>query len=300
MMTRRALLIVGHGTITDPVDVPEFLRRIRRGRPASAELVEEIRRRYRAIGRSPLLDTTESLGRALATRLGMTTRVSMRFWDPLVEDVVHELLDGGVTELCVLPVAPFSVHVYVDVVARALQGFQAEARVRVLSVEPYGDDPGFVEAQAAKVRPLLAGRDPQRTELVLSAHSLPRAVIAAGDPYQKLYETSARAIAGLLGWDAKIVYQSQGADGGDWLGPTLDDALVAARDDGKRAVVDAPVGFLADHVETLFDLDIEAAGRAKALGLGFERAPTLGADPALVDVLASVVERAFAPHGQSS
>ncbi|HEX4336801.1 MAG TPA: ferrochelatase [Polyangiaceae bacterium] len=293
MTTERALLIVGHGTIVDLADVPEFLRRIRRGRPASDELVAEIRRRYRAIRRSPLLDTTESLGRALETKLGMTTRVSMRFWDPLVENVVKDLVAGGVKELCVLPVAPFSVHVYADVVARALG---TPTDVKLVPVAPYGTDPAFITAQVARVRPLLAGKDPAVTELVLSAHSLPRAVIASGDPYQRLFEESARAIVSELGWDAKIVYQSQGADGGDWLGPTLDDALVAARDGGKSIVVNAPVGFLADHVETLYDLDIEAAARAKDLGLVFERAPTLGDDAALVDVLANVVRRAFASH----
>ncbi len=293
MMTQRALLVVGHGTIRDPADVPEFLLRIRRGRPASPELVEEIRRRYRAIGRSPLLDTTESLARGLAARLDMKTRVAMRFWAPLVEDVVAELVASGVTELCVLPVAPFSVHVYADVVARAVERLGKSGDVTLSAVAPYGSEPAFIAAQAAKVRPLLAGKDPGATELVLSAHSLPRGVIASGDPYQKLFEASARAIAESLGWSARIVYQSQGADGGDWLGPTLDEALVAARAAGKRTVVNAPVGFLADHVETLYDLDIEAAARARELGLAFERAPTLGDDAALSDVLATAVTRAL-------
>ncbi|HVW29401.1 MAG TPA: ferrochelatase [Polyangiaceae bacterium] len=288
----RALLVIGHGTIEDPGDVPEFLRRIRRGRPASPELVEEIQRRYRAIGRSPLLDTTESLARALAARLGVPARVAMRFWDPLVEPVLAELVQGGATEICVLPVAPFSVHVYTDVVVKALA--TAATNVKLVPVAPYGSDAAFVRAQAGQVRPLLLDKDPGETRLILSAHSLPRAVIAAGDPYRRLFEASAQAVASELGWDARIVYQSQGADGGDWLGPTLDEGLVAARDEGKRTVVVAPVGFLADHVETLYDLDVEAAARARELGLRFERARTLGDEPELVSVLAHVVERAFA------
>jgi ferrochelatase len=292
----RALLIIGHGTIADADDVPEFLRRIRRGRPASPELVEEIRRRYRVIGRSPLLDTTLSLGRSLEGRLRMPVRVAMRFWDPLVEPVLGELVRDGAKEICVLAVAPFSVHVYADVVAKALASSSAPG-VKLLPVAPYGDDAGFVRAQAGKVRPLLAGKAPGDTRLVLSAHSLPRAVIAAGDPYQTLFEASAQRIATELGWDARIVYQSQGADGGDWLGPTVAEALAEARRDGMRRVVVAPVGFLADHVETLYDLDVEAAARAKDLGLGFERAATLGDDPALSDVLAQVVERAFERQG---
>jgi ferrochelatase len=297
-MTQRALLVVGHGTITGPEDVPEFLRRIRRGRPASPELVEEIRRRYAQIGHSPLLDITESLANALSARLDMPARVAMRFWDPLVEQVVAEMVAAGVTELCVLPVAPFSVHVYVDVVRRALAA-QGASSVKVVPVAPYGSDAALISAQAAKVRPLLAGAAAD-TLLILSAHSLPSAVIAAGDPYRTLFEESARAIAADLGREAQIVYQSQGADGGDWLGPTLDAALVAASQMGKRTVVVAPVGFLADHVETLYDLDIEAAARARSLGLGFVRSPTLGDDPALVDALTRVVERAFAASAGSS
>jgi ferrochelatase len=287
----RALLIIGHGTISDVGDLPEFLRRIRRGRPAPPELVEEIRRRYRLIGRSPLLDTTLSLGRALSGRLGMPARVAMRFWDPLVEPVLAELVHGGAKEICVLPVAPFSVHIYADVVAKAMAS--STANVRLVPVEPYGGDPGFVRAQAGKVRPHLTGKARAFTRLILSAHSLPRAVITSGDPYQRLFEASARQIAAELGWDARIAYQSQGADAGDWLGPTLDETLTAARDDGMRAVVVAPVGFLAEHVETLYDLDVEARARAQDLGLEFERAATLGDDPELSAALAHVVERAF-------
>jgi ferrochelatase len=192
------------------------------------------------------------------------------------------------------------VHVYSDVVARALAGLGQSSAVRLTPVEPYGSDPAFIAAQAAKVKPLLVGKNQDTTELVLSAHSLPRSVIAAGDPYQRLFEASARAIADKLGWEAKIVYQSQGADGGDWLGPTLDAALLAARDGGKRIVVNAPVGFLAEHVETLYDLDIEAAARARDLGLTFERAPTLADDPALCDVLATFVQRALASQDRPS
>jgi ferrochelatase len=206
-MARRALLVVGHGTITASADVPEFLRRIRRGRPPSAELVEEIKRRYRAIGRSPLLDTTEALGRALEARLGITTRVAMRFWDQLVEKVVAELVASGVEQLCVLPVAPFSVHVYVDVVKRALLGLvpSGGSDVKVIGVRPYGSDEAFVLAQAAKIYPLVAGRSQGDTLLILSAHSLPTAVIASGDPYKTLFEDSARAIAAKLGWEAQVV-----------------------------------------------------------------------------------------------
>ena len=120
MTSERAILLVGHGTIRDVSDVPEFLRRIRRGRPAGEALVTEIQRRYRVIGQSPLLETTGSLGRAREARLGLSVHTAMRFWSPLVEDVLARIVQDGVRQLCILPVAPFSVHVYASVVSEAL------------------------------------------------------------------------------------------------------------------------------------------------------------------------------------
>src|SRR4051812_1948572 len=120
MNTNAAVLLVGHGTVTSMADVPEFLRVIRRGRPPSEELVAEIQRRYAHIGGSPLLLVTESLASGLSASLRIPVHVAMRFWEPLIEDVVAELVKAGVRELCVLPVAPFSVSVYTDVVREAL------------------------------------------------------------------------------------------------------------------------------------------------------------------------------------
>jgi ferrochelatase len=291
----RAVILVGHGTISDPHDVPEFLRRIRRGRPAAPAFIEEIQRRYRLIGESPLLTTTQSLARALEVRLGCPVRVAMRFWAPLVDDVVAQLVAEEVREVCILPVAPFSVHVYAGVVQEAVAALAGGAHVpRLCTVEPYGEDPALLRAQVAKIAPLLVGRRAEDTELFLTAHSLPLNVLKAGDPYQRLFEASASAIASALGWKVRVVYQSQGEGMGEWLGPTLDEALTEAASRGRRGVVVAPVGFLADHIETLYDLDVEAAARARSLGLGFARAPALGDDPALADALSDVVRRAFA------
>jgi ferrochelatase len=295
MVRERVLLLVGHGTIAEPGDVPEFLTRVRRGRPPSAALVEEIGRRYAHIGHSPLLDVTREVASALEERLSLRTRVAMRFFHPFVEDVVRELADAGVSEICALPMAPYSVHVYVGAVSEALAGLAATRdRVPSLShVAPYGSEPSLVAAHAAQIAPSLAARRPETTALVLTAHSLPTRVIAAGDSYQTEFEDSARRVAAALGWPARIAYQSQGADGGDWLGPRLGEVLSGVAREGKRTVVVAPVGFVADHVETLYDLDVEAAAEARALGLDFVRVPALNAAPAFVDALATVARRAL-------
>jgi protoporphyrin/coproporphyrin ferrochelatase len=295
-LAKRALLLVGHGTIRDAEDVPEFLRLIRRGRAPSDALIEEIRRRYDYIGGSPLLRVTELLGSALETELGFPVRVAMRFWHPLIEEVVEELVHLGIQELCILPVAPFSVHIYVGAVSEALSHIGSKtgrAVPRLAPVSAYGEAAELLAAHAGQIAPILERRNQDTTALVLSAHSLPVRVIAAGDPYQRNFESAARAICAKLGWSGTVAYQSQGEGGGDWLGPTIADVLQVARESGKREVVLAPVGFLADHVETLYDLDVEAKATAEALGLGFVRVPALNDSPALVDALAAVARRAL-------
>jgi ferrochelatase len=224
--------------------------------------------------------------------VGLPVHVAMRFWDPLIEDVVARLVSDGVRELCVLPVAPFSVRVYLDAVTEALAA-HGDAAPTVVPAAPYGSHPKLVAAHADAIAPFILSAKTGETELIMTAHSLPTSVLSAGDPYQREFEASARAISERVGYPATIAYQSQGADGGDWLGPTLVQALTETKSAGKRKVVVAPVGFLADHVETLYDLDVEAAAQARGLGLDFARVPALGDKSSLVDALALVAKEAF-------
>jgi ferrochelatase len=219
----------------------------------------------------------------------------MRYWDPLIADALRELARSGVNELCVLPVAPFSVHVYAAAVEEALLGLPSEdtPKMAVRSVRAYGDHPELVSAHADAIRPFLAGKRPGETELVLTAHSLPARVIRMGDPYQGEFEKSAAAVSARLSYPFTLAYQSQGEGNDEWIGPTLLQALEAARARGVREVVVAPVGFLADHIETLYDLDVEAAAQAEALGLVFRRVPSLGTAPGLVDTLAALYREVF-------
>lgn len=241
---------------------------------------------------------TESLGTLLAAELGLPVRVAMRFWHPFIEDVVDELVRARVHEICILPVAPFSVHIYVTAVSEALRGTAARAGAAaspsVVSVPPYGDLPSLVSAEASLIEPFLKGKSPRDTALILTAHSLPMRVLAAGDPYQREFEASAAAVSRALGWPASVAYQSQGADGGDWLGPTIAEVLRGAHAAGAREAVVAPIGFLADHVETLYDLDVEAKAVAESVGIGFTRVPALNDSPALVRCMAELVRGAFA------
>jgi ferrochelatase len=289
--TPSGVLLTAHGSVEDLDELPAFLARIRHGRPAPPELVSEVRRRYEAIGGSPLLGITEYQGAALSMRLGVPVFVGMRLSYPELGDALKRALERGVHRLCVLPLAPYSVHVYHEAARHAAEALKGT--LELVPVAPFGSSPELVSAHASAISKHLDALPRDGVELVLTAHSLPASVVAAGDPYQTEFENSARAIAVKLGRPAQLAYQSQGFGGGAWLGPDLKSVLEAARARGTAHVVIAPVGFLADHVETLYDLDIEAKAWAADLGLQFTRVPALNAASELVEALARTVERAL-------
>jgi ferrochelatase len=293
------ILLTAHGTVENLAELPAFLARIRHGRPAPPELVKELERRYAAIGGSPLLRVTAEQAKELAAQTGLPVFLGMRLWRPEIADALSAALGEGIQRLCVLPLAPFSVHVYFSAAEQALARLKeapgaalpAGGKLELVACEPFGQSTGYVAAAADAIAPFLTSETSEA--LILTAHSLPTRIISAGDPYRDQVEASARAIAGRLGRSYELAYQSQGADGGDWLGPDLRTTLVAAQARGRKRVVIAPIGFLSDHVETLYDLDVEARGWATELGLEFVRVPALNAAPALVSALAEAARRAL-------
>jgi ferrochelatase len=169
----------------------------------------------------------------------------------------------------------------------------AKTSVELVPSAPYAEEPDFVAAHVESIqRHASAG-----AAVVLSAHSLPRVAIERGDPYARLVEGAARAVSARLGRPARLCYQSQGADGGEWLGPTVRETLTALAAEGQREVVWAPFGFLADHVETLYDLDIEAQAIAAEFSLSLVRVPALNLHPGLTSALAAVAIRSISPAG---
>lgn len=284
-----AVLLVAHGTVENLDDLPAFLLRIRHGRPAPAELLGEMRRRYEAIHGSPLLEITRAQAATLERRLELPVLVGMRLWHPTVEEALADAMARGVTRLCVLPLAPYSVHVYCDAAERSLSSVGGE--LQLVRAEPWGTEPAFVEAHVARIRHTL--RDDTEAAIVMTAHSLPTRAIQSGDPYEAQVRASAAAIGDALGRPFQLAFQSQGADGGDWLGPDLRSVLGQVAAGGARRVLIAPIGFLADHVETLYDLDIEAAAWATDLGLELLRVPALNLDLRLAEAMAAVARRAL-------
>lgn len=290
------ILFLAHGTIGDTSELPEFLKRIRRGRAASDELIQELRRRYETIGGSPLLETTKRQADAVSELTKLPSFVAMRLWHPTVEEVLPRVRQAGVTRLCLLPLAQFSVEVYANAAREAIAARQAitgsgDASMDLVTVPNWSQDPAYLDAQAQ----LIARHLPDEPcTLIMTAHSLPMAVIARGDNYARDVEVCHEAITSRLGHAAHLAYQSEGADGGQWLGPSLKETLEHCAAAGERHVVVAPIGFLADHVETLYDLDIEAREHARALNLRWTRVPALGLDSAFIAALADLAERTLA------
>jgi ferrochelatase len=300
-----AVLLVSHGSVDELDDLPAFLTNVRRGRPPPPELVLELRRRYEAIGgRSPLNASNAEIARRLEGRLGVTVAWANRLFRPYVRDVVVKLARDGVTRIAVVPLAQHSAHIYEEDARRAAEG----TGIAIACARNWGRDPGLCMAFASRIANTLSSpesSDPRvnqaRATVITTAHSLPRSIVDAGDPYETEVRASAEAVVALLRTrfgreeHCTMAFQSQGiADAGPggravaWLGPdlraTLDD--VASR--GDRRVVFAPIGFLADHVEILYDLDIEARAMAIERGLSYARVPSLNADSDFIEVLARV------------
>ncbi len=293
-MSDTAVVVVSHGTVDDPDDLPGFVTNVRRGRPAPAELIAELRRRYEAIGGSPLNRINAQVAAKLAGRLGVRVVPANRLWRPFVRDVFAEIASQGTRRVVLAPLAQHSTHVYADDAKRAAE----TTGIELACVPPWGGRADLTAAFAARIATtLLAFPDAERTTVVMTAHSLPRSIVDAGDPYERDVRSSAQAVSAAVrarvGRDVstQVAFQSQGMAGPspvEWLGPDLRAALDGAREQGAARVLFAPIGFLADHVEVLYDLDVEARAMAAERGLLYARAPSLNADDDFVDVLAEV------------
>jgi ferrochelatase len=284
---------MAYGSPATADDIRPYFEDIRGGRPVSDEAVEELAGRYRRIGgRSPLDDVTEAQRAALERELGVPVFVGMKHWQPRIAEAVDAALAGGATRIVGVVLAPhysrLSVGEYRERLEAAVGG-SAELEL----VESWHDLEPFVDVLADRVR----GTD---AWVVFTAHSLPERILADGDPYRdQLLETSRLVAerAGLDGWS--FAFQSASPTGEPWLGPDVLDELGRLRDAGVRSVLVAPVGFVSDHLEILWDLDVEARERAAELGLELERIESLNADPAFIRALAALVEERLAVPGKS-
>lgn len=290
-----AVLLTCHGTIDRVEDIPAFLHNIRRGRPTPQHIVDEVQRRFLHIGGSPLMRITAEQGKALEARLGIPVRIAGRLWGPYPKDVVAELAAAGTTRLVSLPLAPQSVEIYHAGVREAAA---AHPGMEVRCAPAWGLEPSLITAFLESIDEALARFPEDRrasVPVLLTAHSLPQRIIDMGDAYEREFRAMAEAVAAGIaerGNPSRIAYQSQGMDGGVWLGPDLPTTFAALVAEGQTEVVIAPIGFVAEHVETLYDLDVEAPGLAEKAGITrIERAGAMNTRARFIDALESVVRR---------
>ena len=292
---KTAVIAMAYGSPTRVEDIPAYFSDIRGGRPVRQEAVDALVGRYRRIGASPLNEITERQRAALEAELGLPVYTGMKHWDPWIADAVARALDDGAERLVGLVLAPhysgMSVGGYRDRLTAALNGRRPDVRF----IESWHDHEPFLDVLAGRVRAKLAEHGWEEDgHVVFTAHSLPERILADGDPYRDQLLETAGFVAERVGLPAgrwSFAFQSESATGEPWLGPDILDHLDALAAGGVRRVLVSAVGFVADHLEILWDLDVEARERAAALGIELDRTESMNDDPAFILALADLVRR---------
>jgi ferrochelatase len=312
---RTGVLVMAHGTPRSVEEIPAFYTEIRRGRPPSPEQLAELVGRYQAIGgTSPLNELTAAQVAGVARALEIeapdryTVAGGAKFASPRIEDAAGELLGAGVDRVIGLALAPHSSTVSVGEYARRAReaiaaGSDPGRPVEFEMIDHWYESPGFVTLVATRVRRAVAslGPDGPRSTVVFTAHSVPTRVVVAGDTYPEQLERSARAVAGAAGIrDWSVGWQSAGRTDDEWLGPDINAVIRAIAGAGGAGVVVCPIGFVSDHLEVLYDVDIEARATAECSGIAFARTASLNDDPGFCLVLARVVLAVGDVHGAFS
>jgi len=303
---KTAVLLLAHGSPERVQDVPEFLKCVTGGRPLPEAVVKEVQHRYQLIGRSPLTRITLRQGELLARELKLPVYVGMRNWQPFVSDAVGKMKQDGTTRAVVICLAPQNSRTSVGLYRQALLGESGAAPFEVDFVENWHDHPLLIKAFAEKLeagwkRACAAAQ--ARVPVLFTAHSVPQQTIAEGDPYEAQAKETAELVAmqvpSLTVEDWSFAFQSQGLSGGKWLGPTVEDTILGLKAAGHRGVFLQPIGFLCDHVEVLYDVDIAFQQFAEKQGLRLWRAESLNESPTLIAALAGVARSRLAPPGEN-
>jgi ferrochelatase len=292
---------MAYGGPANLAEVEPYLRDVRGGRPMTRQFVAELQARYARIGgRSPLRERTEAQAAAVQRQLGerFTVYVGMRHWHPYIRDSVERIVADGHRRVVGLVLAPhysaLSVGAYEANLVAAARG-----RLEPTVVRSWGEHPKFLEAVARRVTQTLARFPaPPAVHVIFTAHSLPERIIALGDPYPAELHASAEAVAqrvGLTHWE--LAYQSAGATPEPWLGPEAGAVITRLAGQGIAAVLIVPIGFVCDHVEVLYDVDVTYRELAARLGVHLERTESLNDDALLVEALGGIVRTTAAAQG---
>jgi ferrochelatase len=294
-----AVILLAYGGPDSLDDIPAYLLDIRGGRHTPQHLIDEITERYRLIGRrSPLLSITRSAATKLKRIIQLPVYVGMRHWHPYIGDVVTQMVNDGVCRIIAICMAPhyssMSIGAYRARLDEAVAAVRQEVVVDLL--ESWHTQPVYLAGVAANVRETMTRFLPeqqQQVKVIFTAHSLPAVILERGDPYDSQLRETSRLLAKQLRlaedrWT--FCYQSAAQTGVPWLGPQIEDLVIDLAAAGEKNLLVAPIGFIADHVEILYDIDIGVKGLARSCGVRVERTPMLNDGPALVGALASLVK----------
>ena len=295
-----AVLLLAHGSPDTPDEVPEFLRNIT-GRELPPPVVAEVKHRYGLIGHSPLTEITLKQAAGAARELRLPVYAGMRNWKPFIADTVKQMSADGVRRAVVICLAPQNSQTSVGLYRRAL----GEPPFAIDFVENWHDHPLLVRAFAQKLQAgwkRACDQAEARLPIVFTAHSVPARTIEAGDPYELQARETAELVAmevpSLHADDWTFAFQSQGMSGGTWLGPTVEDTIVALQVKGHPGVFIQPIGFVCDHVEVLYDIDIGFRQFARQYGMRLWRAESLNDSPTFCAAIADVARSRLEQPGE--
>jgi protoporphyrin/coproporphyrin ferrochelatase len=282
---KTAVVLMAYGSPSNPEDVPAYFADIRGGRPVRPEAVEELAERYRRIGgTSPLNEITERQRAALERELDLPVHIGMKHWTPRIAEAAEQAVAGGANRVVGLVLAPHFSGMSIGGYRRQLEEALA-GHAELVFIESWHDHEPYVELLADRVR----GTD---AHVVFTAHSLPERILVDGDPYRdQLLETSRLIAERAQTANWSFAFQSASTTGEPWLGPDLLEELDRLNEQGTRKILVAPVGFVADHLEILWDIDVEGREKAAELGLELDRIESLNDDPRFIQALAALVRQ---------
>jgi ferrochelatase len=293
--SKEAVLLLAHGSPETAADVPEFMRLVTGGRQLPQPVIEEVRRRYALIGQSPLLRITLRQAELLALKLGSRVYVGMRNWKPFIAETVQKMAADGVERAAVICLAPQNSRTSVGLYRKALLSAISSTNISVEFVESWHDHPELFHAFAERLKAAWTAASEtsgQKLPVLFTAHSVPTRTIEQGDPYEAQARDTAQLVAKqmpkLAATNVKFAFQSQGMALEPWLGPTVEETILELKRAGHSGVVIQPIGFLCDHVEVLYDIDISFKNFAQENGMKLWRTESLNESSGLIAALADL------------
>ncbi len=304
-MQKPAVLLLAHGTPESISEIPAYLANVTSGRPLPPAVIDEIKHRYSLIGRSPLTEITMQQAARISAELGLPTYVGMRNWKPYIRDTVLQMAADGVTHALTICLAPHNSRTSVGLYRRAVIGETGKAPFTLDFVPEWHSEPLLIRAFSEKLRDgwsraCLEANAP--VPVLFTAHSVPVRTIEAGDDYERQTRETAELVAATIPeinghW--RFAFQSQGMSGGEWLGPTVESVIEELAAAGHKHLFVQPIGFVCDHVEVLYDVDIAFKNFADERGIALTRAESLNDSVLFARAVAQLARARFASMAQS-